>query len=532
MWANSKPEKISLSAIPTLSWVARQAIPTTAASTIALLETLPALTTPHNTTGHSNTFIGSWAGLLNTAGVKNTFVGTNSGMNNTVSDNTFIGFEAGYSDSGGHANTFVGSESGRATTGAWNVAVGYLAGHDTTTGNSNIFLGNEARHTNTTGNNNVFIGYQAGYNETGSNKLYISNSSTASPLIWGDFSTPKVQVNGKLTVTGVIEATTAGVKFPDNNIQSTALKGVSDLGATFLGYDAGTNNTGACNSFVGVSAGYSNNISADNSFMGYMAGYANTTGYDNTFIGFKAGNANIGGIYNSFMGSMAGYFNTTGYDNTFVGYSAGYSNIGGRDNTFLGYYAGNSNTAGNANVFLGYSSGSNETASNKLYISNSDTPTPLIWGDFSSRQLKIHGTLITTAAASPSDSRLKKDIAPLKSSLEKIMRLQGVSYEWRTEENPGKGFAKGREIGLIAQDVEVVFPELVYADQEGYKALAYDKMVPVLIEAIKEQQSLIREQEKQNAEKDERIRRLEKTLESMEKLMTIRENHPKAIALK
>jgi transposase len=86
--------------------------------------------------------------------------------------------------------------------------------------------------------------------------------------------------------------------------------------------------------------------------------------------------------------------------------------------------------------------------------------------------------------------------------------------------------------GLIAQDVEKILSELVHTDGKGYKTLSYDKLTPVLIEAIKEQQAIIREQDKRNAEKDARITRLEKALESMEKRMTIIENHPKAIALK
>jgi hypothetical protein len=112
------------------------------------------------------------------------------------------------------------------------------------------------------------------------------------------------------------------------------------------------------------------------------------------------------------------------------------------------------------------------------------------------------------------------------------MHLQGVSYEWRTEENPGRGFGKGREIGLIAQNVEAVIPELVITDSKGYKALAYDKLIPVLVEAIKEQEAVIREHEKQNIEKEARIMRLEKALELMEKRIASIENPTKTIALK
>ena len=92
-----------------------------------------------------------------------------------------------------------------------------------------------------------------------------------------------------------------------------------------------------------------------------------------------------------------------------------------------------------------------------------------------------------------SDVSFKKEIRPLTSSLEKVSSLQGVSYEWKTEEYPEKGFTKERQIGLIAQEVEPLLPELVHTDKEGKKSLSYDKLTAVLVEAIKEQQKEIEE---------------------------------------
>jgi len=96
-----------------------------------------------------------------------------------------------------------------------------------------------------------------------------------------------------------------------------------------------------------------------------------------------------------------------------------------------------------------------------------------------------------------SDIRFKQDIKPLHNSIDKIEQLNGVSYELRKDEFPEKNFDDGRQIGLIAQNVEKVFPELVKTDSEGYKAVAYQNMVAVLIEAIKEQQSSIEELKKE-----------------------------------
>ena len=100
------------------------------------------------------------------------------------------------------------------------------------------------------------------------------------------------------------------------------------------------------------------------------------------------------GEYNTFYGVGAGAntFIINAHD-TFIGGYAGYSNIVGESNTFVGYKTGYYNTTGNGNVFLGFAAGANETGSNRLYIDNSETDTPLIYGEFDNRILTIYGNL-------------------------------------------------------------------------------------------------------------------------------------------
>ncbi|NIM16026.1 MAG: hypothetical protein GTO45_28830 [Candidatus Aminicenantes bacterium] len=88
----------------------------------------------------------------------------------------------------------------------------------------------------------------------------------------------------------------------------------------------------------------------------------------------------------------------------------------------------------------------------------------------------------------PSDKRFKKDVRPLENALEKAMALRGVNFQWKKEMQ-----GKGPQIGLIAQEVEKVLPEVVSTDNEGYKSLAYDRLAAVLVEAIKEQQTMIQQ---------------------------------------
>ena len=215
-----------------------------------------------------------------------------------------------------------------------------------------------------------------------------------------------------------------------------------------------------------------------------------------TSYGLDAGTT---GSANTFIGRAAGYYNT-GYYNTFLGDLAGYSNTTGNYNTFLGHYAGYSNTTGYRNVFLGYQAGYNETGSDRLYIHNSDSTSPLIYGDFNGRTIQINGSLNIADASAASDISFKRDIKPLEGSLEKVTSLKGVSFAWRTDQYPEKGFRDGRQIGLIAQDVEKVLPELVKTDKDGKKSLSYDKLTAVLVEAVKAQEARLEKQAAEIAE--------------------------------
>jgi len=86
----------------------------------------------------------------------------------------------------------------------------------------------------------------------------------------------------------------------------------------------------------------------------------------------------------------------------------------------------------------------------------------------------------------PSDSRLKDNITPITTPVDKIKSLRGVEFDWNSGEHVGT-----HDVGLIAQDVEAVLPEAVTTQEDGYKNLAYTKVIPLLVEAMKEQQTMI-----------------------------------------
>jgi len=100
----------------------------------------------------------------------------------------------------------------------YNIIIGGFAGRYITTGSNNVIIGYEAGNTNITGGDNIFIGYNAGYSETGSNKLYIENSNSSTPLIGGDFSTDEVYLYGDV---GIKTGNPDGILHLDNGVNNT-----------------------------------------------------------------------------------------------------------------------------------------------------------------------------------------------------------------------------------------------------------------------------------------------------------------------
>ncbi|MEL6971494.1 MAG: tail fiber domain-containing protein [Bacteroidota bacterium] len=216
------------------------------------------------------------------------------------------------------------------------------------TGNS-VFIGEDAgQNDNHSDNVNVFIGYQAGQaNNSGEQNVFVG-AEAGKANTWGD-----------------------------QNV--------------FIGEETGVNNVwGHLNTIIGFKAGHNNTSGYWTTCLGANAGFHNTTGDRNVCIGESAGYSNETSDENTLIGSNAGY-KTTGHQNTLIGAEAGYYATGLR-NTFLGYGAG-FNATGDRNVFLGFYAGYNETGDNKLYISNSNTSNPLIYGEFNNQLLTVNGTL-------------------------------------------------------------------------------------------------------------------------------------------
>ena len=306
----------------------------------------------------------------------------------------------------------------------------------------------------------------------------------------------------------------------------------------YLGYQAGqANTTGTENLFVGSGSGMANTAGSQNTFVGNNNGSATTTGSQNTFVGLGSGVVNTTGDGNTFFGTYSGIQSTTGAGNQFSGNSSGFSNTTGNDNVFEGSSSGFNNSTGSSNVFMGKLSGQyNETGSfntvlgaNSGFDTNSrglvnatalgsnillTTNNTVVLGNNAnvgigtsnpSQKLDVVGNINASGEVRASgvvltsDRRFKQNVRPLTSALSSVLALRGVRYEWNALGVQHGGTAGASQVGVIAQEIEKIYPELVSTDKDGYKAVNYAQLTPVLIEALKEQQAQIEVLKAQNA---------------------------------
>jgi hypothetical protein len=443
-----------------------------------------------NITGNNNAMFGSAAGVANLAS-GNTFVGSNSGRFNTTGNhNSFFGWEAGKANTTADANSFFGALAGRSnTTGTWNSFFGTAAGWLNTTGISNSFFGTNAGEANTTGANNSFFGDRAGTVANANNNSFFGKDAGSA-------------------------STTGGEN-------------------TFIGAEAGlSNTTGFLNVMVGWRSGKSSTTGVENTFAGVGAGESNTTGSSNTLVGRAAGSSNAAGIRNSFYGYLAGHDTVGGisggefpepfgHSNTFAGAEAGKANTNGSFNTFVGDIAGITNTNGIRNTFLGYNARGNAGSFNATAVGSdalANCNSCVILGHTSARvgigtsnpnaayKLDVAGSVNASGGYfQVSDQNYKQNIRTLFGALDKVRHLRGVSYQWNRVAFPAMQFNDRLQLGFIAQEVEQVLPEAVTKDSQGKYSMSYTALVPLLTEAIKEQQQQF---EQTSAQKEQQINQL------------------------
>ena len=477
------------------------------------------------TGGHSNVAIGCSAGqnLTSTAAFHQVFIGSGAGMNATcinsrmgvaigykagctqVCYDVFIGCGAGRSNETGSHNIMLGFEAGSAvTSGCCNTIIGSLAGYCLTTGNRNVFLGERAGKCVTSSCQNIFVGYYAGYN------------------------TQNTAVGPENIVMGVGAGMCLGANAARN---------------TIIGPGAGEwLKSGCCNIAIGPYAGHQNDGGDHNTFLGSYAGGNNTSGGCNVAIGkfvclpsatgsnqfaigcckshWITGDANFnvgigtnrhdtvvgsavtaklsvgivsayqlygGGekieprkIYPTSSGLNINYklLFANGIDSYEVPYvdAAGFTYNPSTNALTAGYYYGDgSNLVGVAKSTVLQDAGINTsgtTTLNHFVVTGIST-----FGN----NISVTGTASASDFNSTSDIRLKTNIKRIEDPLAKVVRIEGVTFDWKEWNRPA--------LGVIADQVEEVIPELVQGTDP--KTVNYNGLIGLLIEAVKEQQTQI-----------------------------------------
>ena len=226
--------------------------------------------------------------------------------------------------------------------------------------------------------------------------------------------------------------------------------------------------------------------------MGNDALNGNVLGSYNTAIGELALIYNSGGE-NTAVGSQALQSNTTGSNNTAVGYNALFSNTKGGDNVALGQSAGVNVTTGNNNIEIGHLGSATDNGVIRIGTSGTQTETYIAG---------IHGVTVAGGASVlidgtghlgtlNSSARYKEDIHDMGKSSDAVMQLRPVTFRYKTAAQDG---TKPLQYGLIAEEVEKVYPELIVYGQDGQvQSIQYQQLPALLLNEIQKQHRIITE---------------------------------------
>jgi Chaperone of endosialidase len=444
--------------------------------------------TSYNLAGNAFAF-GSYAS-------QNAFLGFAGNATATGPENTAIGYQALAANTTGQQNTATGYQALLSnTTGIQNTAVGESALLSNTTGGGNVAIGIAALSANTTGSGNIAVGTGLSFNTTGSNNTVIG---------FGMYS----------NTTG--SANTA-------------------VGEYTIGSDAGNYNT--ANGYLAL---YSNPCNASyNTAVGYAAGYTSYSyvqcgqGNYNTFVGSNTmakdlrlnnvtaigANAQVTASNSMVLGSINGVNGATASTNIGIGTTAPTyllhigSTGGTANNNFLRVEGpSTSNSGGMAASFGGsgdFGIDAVGTAEGRFVVKENGTVG--IHTAKPSNVLTIGqgaGHAIADGWDTYSSRRWKTNIRTLHGALAKVEQLRGVSYDLK---DSGK-----HEVGVIAEEVGAVVPEVVTFENDGKDArgVDYTRLIALLIESTKEQQSLIRKQQQQMAHLNSEVKAIIISLKS------------------
>lgn len=398
----------------------------------------------------------------------------------------------------GSQDTFVGQNAGNfSMTAGLNTGVGYNVLTANTGGCCNNAFGALALSSNTTGFDNTALGYPSlQFNTTGTH-----NTATGAFVLTSN-------------VSGIYN-TGSGVGAMYGNL-------TGDYNTASGGEVLHDNTAGCCNAAVGYYALYKS-TGARNTAVGYQAGYttvvgnATTTGSSNTFIGANAGGGTSTQISNAsaiganavvsqsnslVLGGIIGVNGAASSTNVGIGTAVPAQRL--TVNGSVGVWGTNKTNFYNdqgttLRGFVGQGLNSDMSLVSKTpgdWLRIGGTAAIAFWANGNADVDSAPNMILTpsnltavgvcVAGGCPSDVRFKKNIVPLTPTLEKLAKLQPVHFDWRTDQFPDRHFGSERSFGLIAQDVEKVLPELVTEDDKGYKAVNYNELQLLTVQAVRE----------------------------------------------
>ena len=416
--------------------------------------------------------------------IADAFFGDNAGgAHQTGGQNSFFGGLSGSNGSTGENNSFLGYAAGQSTTGSNNTMIGTVAGDLNVEGSGNSFLGYRVAQGNTTGSNNTIIGSDA---NVGAGNLTNATAIGANAVV--SQSNSLVLGNGvNVGIGTTAPAYKLHVVGQDVRVEGNT---TSTLPRFSLNFTGGLTDEKRWQNYAGPNAlNFTTVNDAENAGASWLQ-VNRGAGTAISSVVFPNGNVGIG---------------TTAPINIL--------HLNGNQSDFAVTFTNQANTSGRRGYRIAFdhdrltfqqANDAGSFAANQMAIDQATgnvgigTITP-------SHKLEVNGSV---AGVGPyqdiSDVRYKKNISPLTNALDKVLRLRGVSFDWRQSEFPTVNFNKGRQVGFIAQELAEVLPEVVTKDEQGYR-VAYSSVVPVLAEAIKEQQQTIAQLKQENAKLKARI---------------------------
>lgn len=531
-----------------------------------------------------NTFIGFESGKASVLGSDNVFLGYQAGLvNGNCSDNSFVGYQAG------EANCPSGSLASD------NSFFGYYAGHANVDGNDNTILGYYAAYLLTEGNDNLFMGYFAGSNvESATQNTAIgAYSMRGSPSYDGETGYGNVAF-GRYVVrflnSGVYNTYVAYDLNTNNNANFNTIMGfeagrTSSDGDynTFIGAHSGEYNNNSTyssrNTYFGASAGEKNTSGEDNLVLGNGANFVNFDGYNRVVLAGASGLLDAEEIIALGYGASAS--NSSGAIIIGSGTQSSHGdaiaiglNTATRSNNSV--LIGNSNTLSwEPHTSNSVSLGSSDYRFSELYntavSSGAESASALSWtltadagedagdswqlaaadgGELSFRN-DISGSQVSQLTLANngdlsvsgelylnSDARLKTHIQPLKAGLSQSRQIQATRYSFKHEEtqSPLIGSPQRTDspqhLGLIAQQLETLLPELVNTEENGRKTVNYVALVPVLVNSVQSLSQQNKHSRAQLAKLKAQKQRLENLLAKLNGQLKVSqlENNPAQVA--